>query len=76
MPVYEYKCNSCSKIFELFVRSSEDMSDIRCPECNADSVKRIMSSYSAFGSQQGDSDLSGSSNSYPSCGCGGSSCGI
>lgn len=77
MPIFEYKCEDCNKIFEYFVRNTSDIEDIKCEYCGSRKFKRVMSSYSAFGSSLSDSDFSGSdNNSSPSCGCSGGSCGI
>lgn len=32
MPIYEYKCSSCGKLFEEWVRS-HDTSPQKCPDC-------------------------------------------
>lgn len=41
MPVYEYECKACEKVFEVQQKMSEDpMSE--CPECNG-VVTKIMS---------------------------------
>lgn len=45
MPIYEYKCSSCQKIFEVFQRITEDPL-ASCPDCHG-SVKKLVS-MSAF----------------------------
>lgn len=45
MPIYEYKCSSCQKIFEVFQRITEDPLT-SCPDCHG-SVKKLVS-MSAF----------------------------
>jgi len=59
MPIYEYQCTQCGE--KLTVRQSigEDGSQLKCPKCNADNLKRLISSF--FGRSQGGSELSGSS---------------
>jgi len=47
MPIYEYKCNSCSADFELLVRSD---SDIECSECGS---RDLTKKFSAFGFSTG-----------------------
>ncbi len=77
MPIYEYKCSGCKRIFEELIRNPSDETGIKCPVCGSTSVKKIMSSYSAFGSSNTEPDYSDSgSSSCPSCGCGSGSCGI
>jgi putative FmdB family regulatory protein len=45
MPIYEYKCRSCKKIFEVFQRITEEPLT-SCPDCRG-SVKKLVS-MSAF----------------------------
>lgn len=33
MPLYEYKCGSCSKVFEAYKRLSENSRTETCPGC-------------------------------------------
>ncbi|MGB9600347.1 MAG: FmdB family zinc ribbon protein [Myxococcota bacterium] len=77
MPIYEYKCEECNRIFEYLVRNLHDTENIKCEYCGSRKFKRVMSSYSAFGSSSSGTEFSGSEGgSSPSCGCGGGSCGI
>ncbi len=49
MPVYEYSCPECGTKFEKFVFShSEKHRTKKCPNCNHDKAKRIISSPSAI----------------------------
>ncbi len=42
MPIYEYECYICKKIWNKLQKMSED--PIRnCEECNKDSLERVMS---------------------------------
>jgi len=45
MPIYEYKCSSCKKLFEVFQRITEEPLT-SCPDCHG-SVKKLVS-MSAF----------------------------
>ncbi|NIO17125.1 MAG: zinc ribbon domain-containing protein [Deltaproteobacteria bacterium] len=40
MPIYEYSCKSCNKIFEAYRKISEDKEHERCPYCDGEGVKR------------------------------------
>lgn len=67
MPVYEYKCNDCGKKYEIFHKSTTNLGDIECPNCNSRNYKKLLSSFSA----------SSESNSYDSsAGCTDGSCGL
>lgn len=46
MPIYEYRCDDCGRIFEKLVLGSSD-TDVRCPKCDCREVKRVMSSCNA-----------------------------
>lgn len=65
MPIYEYRCDDCGRIFEKLVIGESDK-DIRCPKCDCREVKRVMSSCNAS-SGLGSTSLGGLG--------GGSSCG-
>ncbi len=42
MPIYEYKCNKCSKDFELLVNSD---TTIVCTDCGSDDLTRKFSTF-------------------------------
>ncbi len=43
MPIFEFRCCDCGNTFEkLFVKSDEKV-DIECPECNCNSLERVVS---------------------------------
>ena len=70
MPIYEFKCLSCSECFELLVINKEETIEAVCPKCKSEDFERIMSTtrYS-IGSE--------SDSSRPSCQtrtCSGGSC--
>lgn len=44
MPLYQYKCNSCSSEFEELRRRDEADNSIECPKCKGRDVKRKMPS--------------------------------
>ncbi len=74
MPVYEYECKSCKKVFEV----QQKMSDgplTNCPECDGP-VKKIMSmnSFQLKGGgwySDGYSSSGGGAKAAPACGGGG-----
>jgi len=45
MPIYEYRCEKCGKTNEFFQKPS-DPPMMTCPECGADSLKKLISSTS------------------------------
>lgn len=72
MPIYEFKCENCSIVFEQFVTSSTQfLGSVKCPKCGADKVKKQMSSFSSgssFSSSFGSG--AGASSSPVPGGCG------
>lgn len=39
MPIYEYRCGKCERLFEELVRSKEEK--VRCPACGSRKVERL-----------------------------------
>ncbi len=72
MPIYDYKCGSCGKTYDVFHKVREVTEDIICPSCGSTSHTRLLSAPSiSMGSK--------SSNEYSSCepgSCCGGSCGL
>ena len=42
MPTYDYICNDCKKMYEYF-QSMSDAPIKECPECNKNSLRRVIS---------------------------------
>jgi putative FmdB family regulatory protein len=64
MPLYEYRCESCRKVFEAYKRLSDDKEEA-CPACGGNSSRVGISLFSARGS--------GSGASFGGSSCGGGS---
>ncbi len=47
MPLYEYKCGSCSRVFEAYKRPSDDAFAERCPACGKEAARAGISLCSA-----------------------------
>lgn len=47
MPLYEYKCVSCSRVFEAYKRTSDEASEERCPACGGKAARAGISLVSA-----------------------------
>ncbi len=43
MPIYEYACTPCGKVFEELILRRSDEDEIACPACKSDEVSRVMS---------------------------------
>jgi putative FmdB family regulatory protein len=65
MPIYEYACSGCGKVFEELIIRKSDEAELACPGCSSRSISRQMSRPAATrtGSVDG-----GSYAPAPSCG--------
>ncbi len=62
MPIYEYACDPCGKVFEQLILRKSDEAEIECPSCGSRTVSRVMSRPAA--ARTGGSD----GGPAPSCG--------
>jgi putative FmdB family regulatory protein len=62
MPLFEYRCKTCSKLFESYKRPSEIEKEETCPDCGGKAVKVEIS-------------LTGAAGSGGSCGSNAAQCG-
>jgi putative FmdB family regulatory protein len=45
MPIYEYKCDECGNNYEQIRRMSDADSNLECPKCRSERVRRQLSSF-------------------------------
>jgi putative FmdB family regulatory protein len=45
MPLYEYRCRQCGKVYEQIRRMADADRDLECPECRSREVERLLSSF-------------------------------
>jgi putative FmdB family regulatory protein len=43
MPLYEYECQNCGKIFQSLVLKREEEKTLKCPGCAGADLKRLIS---------------------------------
>ncbi len=43
MPIYEYACRACGKVFEAFLLRRADEEEVACPACATREVERVIS---------------------------------
>lgn len=43
MPIYEYRCSSCQKIFQHLVLRKGEESGLSCPDCGERQLERLIS---------------------------------
>ncbi|MGI6368536.1 MAG: FmdB family zinc ribbon protein [Anaerolineae bacterium] len=52
MPIYEFKCRSCGKVFDLYVRSLFSRVEPVCPVCGGRTADKVVSNL-GFGARSG-----------------------
>jgi len=81
MPIFEYKCNDCGKKFDVLHKSSANLEEVACPDCQSKNNKKLLSSFST--SVNSSSSYSGQSCPHEHCdtpfyggGCSSGMCGL
>ncbi len=70
MPIYEYRCQTCGKMFEELV-SGNSSASVPCPSCHSAKTEKLMS---VLGGISMGSSKGASCGAADSCGAAGSSC--
>jgi putative FmdB family regulatory protein len=47
MPIYEYRCRKCGKIFEKIQKVNEGGESLKCPYCGGQKPEKVLSSFSS-----------------------------
>jgi len=81
MPIFEYKCNDCGNKFDVLHKSSSNLEEVICPDCQSKNNKKLLSSFSAsIGSSSsfdsGSTCSNGSCGFNPGGGCASGMCGL
>lgn len=53
MPIYEYRCEDCGRVFEMLRRISDADSDLKCPSCDSEEVVRQLSCFATSAGPSG-----------------------
>jgi putative FmdB family regulatory protein len=53
MPIYEFRCLKCGKVFELLKLKKEEGVKMKCPKCKSPEVERILSTINIGASVSG-----------------------
>ncbi|HTP50204.1 MAG TPA: zinc ribbon domain-containing protein [Anaeromyxobacteraceae bacterium] len=43
MPIFEYACKKCDRVFEELVLRRSDEAAVRCPSCRGQRIERVVS---------------------------------
>ena len=52
MPIYEYRCESCRRYHQQFVRSLATYQVPACPNCGKDSLRKLVSRFAVMKSEE------------------------
>jgi putative FmdB family regulatory protein len=75
MPIYEYRCESCSETFEVLTRFAERDTTQECPACESTKTRVLVSSFAFGGGESLQSLDLGGEKATGGGGCCGGSCG-
>jgi putative FmdB family regulatory protein len=78
MPIYEYRCESCSEKFDVLTRFAERDEAQMCPACESTKTRVLVSSFAFAGADDSSSSVDfagGESAGQSAGGCCGGSCG-
>lgn len=53
MPIYEYKCSTCSHVFDELVPMNTEGESLKCPKCGNVGARRLISAFAAHGLENG-----------------------
>ena len=53
MPIYEYRCNECGKVFSRLQKVGATADGVVCPECGSSAVDRMLSTFASASSSAG-----------------------
>ena len=56
MPIYEFLCPACNRVFSFLVKSTSERRDPTCPKCGGRDMRRRMSRFAVTGVQRKSSD--------------------
>jgi len=47
MPLYEFQCTECDRTFEELVRAAAAITEVKCPKCGSEHVRRQLSIFAS-----------------------------
>jgi putative FmdB family regulatory protein len=72
VPLYEYRCTDCGRLFEKLVRTWNEAAS--CPACSSATVEKQVSSFAFAGTDGGSAMRSSGGGGGGCCGRGGCGC--
>lgn len=53
MPIYEYQCDACGHCFEKLMFAGDNNAGLRCPACDAEQIRKLISCASTLSGAAG-----------------------
>jgi putative FmdB family regulatory protein len=76
MPVYDYRCEECNKVYDVYHKGKEIVEDVVCPSCDSTKYKKLMSIPAMQIGSYTHADECPAGGSCESGGCCGGTCGL
>jgi len=48
MPIYEFRCQNCDKVFEFLCMKSDGEDKVICPSCGCENSEKLLSAFSSY----------------------------
>ena len=55
MPIYEFRCEECSRVIEALRRMGEGPEGLACPDCGSGKLTQVFSTFAASSGGRGES---------------------
>jgi putative FmdB family regulatory protein len=52
MPIYEYRCNHCTKAFSYLLLNTKEIAELACKFCGSKDLTRLLSSFSVHQTEE------------------------
>ena len=46
MPIFEFRCKDCGRLFEVLFKSRDEKLKVTCPACNSKKSEKVLSVFS------------------------------
>jgi putative FmdB family regulatory protein len=66
MPIYEFRCLSCSECFEILIMKKDEVVECRCPKCGSEDFERVLSK-TCYAMGPGEGKAAGASSQTRTC---------